>query len=144
MPLASSSHLIVAADACGQGRGRYENFFFGCEPASPPAFIGHIDATLAAGGWRRPGFERGENGITVPYKDGVFTVEFGRMPVLAALFEFAAITGSVVIALALADEEGLNLPLSKATYEQYRRMIDVGKGDLDKSGVAELTFRGRN
>ena len=48
------------------------------------------------------------------------------------------------IALALADEEGLNLPLSKATYEQYRRMIDVGKGDLDKSGVAELTFRGRN
>ncbi|MDP6404796.1 MAG: hypothetical protein QF797_06285 [Alphaproteobacteria bacterium] len=85
-------HLIVAADACGQGRGRYENFFFGCEPASPPAFIGHIDATLAAGGWRRPGFERGENGITVPYKDGVFTVEFGRMPVLAALFEFLITT----------------------------------------------------
>ncbi|MBT5536862.1 NAD(P)-dependent oxidoreductase [Candidatus Poribacteria bacterium] len=48
------------------------------------------------------------------------------------------------IALALADEEGLDLPLSKATYEQYRRMIEVGKGDLDKSGVAELTFRGRN
>jgi 3-hydroxyisobutyrate dehydrogenase-like beta-hydroxyacid dehydrogenase len=48
------------------------------------------------------------------------------------------------IALSLADEQGLDLPLSKATYEQYRRMIEVGKGDLDKSGVAELTFRGRN
>ncbi|MEO2005037.1 MAG: NAD-binding protein, partial [Candidatus Poribacteria bacterium] len=48
------------------------------------------------------------------------------------------------IALTLADEQGLDLPLSKATYEQYRRMIEVGKGDLDKSGVAELTFRGRN
>lgn len=48
------------------------------------------------------------------------------------------------IALSLADEEGLDLPLSKATYEQYCRMIEVGKGDLDKSGVAELTFRGRN
>ncbi len=87
-------HLIVAADACGQGRGRYENFFFGCEPASPAAFVGHIDATLAAGGWRRSGFERGENGIIVSYRDGVFNVEFGRMPLLAALFEFLIATVS--------------------------------------------------
>ncbi len=85
-------HLIVAADACGQGRGRWENFFFGCEPASPAAFIGHIDATLAADGWRRPGFERGENGIGVTYSDGIFNVEFGRMPLLAALFEFLITT----------------------------------------------------
>jgi len=48
------------------------------------------------------------------------------------------------IALSLGDEQGLDLPLAKATYMQYRRMIDVGKGDLDKSGVAELTFRGRD
>ncbi len=87
-------HLIVAADACGQGRGRYENFFFGCEPASPAAFVGHIDATLAAGGWRRSCFERGENGIIVSYRDGVFNVEFGRMPLLAALFEFLIATVS--------------------------------------------------
>ena len=45
------------------------------------------------------------------------------------------------IALSLAEQERLDLPLSNATYQQYCRMIEVGKGDLDKSGVAELTFR---
>lgn len=47
------------------------------------------------------------------------------------------------IALTLAQEAGLQLPLAQATYEQYRRLITAGKGELDKSGVAELTFRGR-
>ena len=48
------------------------------------------------------------------------------------------------IALSLADDAGLNLPLARATKAQYDRMIKVGKGELDKSGVAELTFPGRN
>ena len=48
------------------------------------------------------------------------------------------------IALSLADDAGLDLPLAKATKAQYDKMIAVGKGDLDKSGVAELTFPGRN
>ncbi len=48
------------------------------------------------------------------------------------------------IALTLADEEGLNLPLARATYDQFKKMTDIGKGELDKSGVAELTFKGRN
>ena len=48
------------------------------------------------------------------------------------------------IALSLADDAGLNLPLARATKAQYDRMIEVGKGELDKSGVAELTFPGRN
>lgn len=48
------------------------------------------------------------------------------------------------IALALADEEGLDLPLAQATYDQFKKMIEIGKGELDKSGVAELTFKGRN
>ena len=47
------------------------------------------------------------------------------------------------IALGLADEAGLNLPLALATKSQYDRMIELGKGELDKSGVAELTFSGR-
>ncbi|MGB0991195.1 MAG: NAD(P)-dependent oxidoreductase [Akkermansiaceae bacterium] len=47
------------------------------------------------------------------------------------------------IANALAAAEGLNLPLSEATQNQYQRMIDLGIGELDKSGVAELTFKGR-
>jgi len=47
------------------------------------------------------------------------------------------------IALQLASSVGLTLPLAHATYEQYRRLISIGKGELDKSGIAELTFKGR-
>lgn len=47
------------------------------------------------------------------------------------------------IALALAKREKLNLPLAAATKKQYDRMITEGLGELDKSGIAELTFRGR-
>ena len=48
------------------------------------------------------------------------------------------------IALSLADDAGVDLPLAKATKAQYDKMIAVGKGELDKSGVAELTFPGRS
>lgn len=47
------------------------------------------------------------------------------------------------IALELAKAAGLNLPLAQATKDQYDRMVEIGKGELDKSGVAELTFPGR-
>ena len=47
------------------------------------------------------------------------------------------------IALDLARQAGLHVPLTQATYEQYRRLMQVGKGDLDKSAIAELTFKGR-
>jgi len=47
------------------------------------------------------------------------------------------------IALTLAHEKGLNLPLAEASKKQYDRMVSEGFGDLDKSGVAELTFPGR-
>lgn len=47
------------------------------------------------------------------------------------------------IALDLADRAGLSLPLAQATLNQYRRLIELGKGDLDKSAVAELTFLDR-
>ena len=47
------------------------------------------------------------------------------------------------IALGLADAAGISLPLAQATKAQYDRMIELGLGDLDKSGVAELTFPGR-
>ncbi|MDQ6656175.1 MAG: NAD(P)-dependent oxidoreductase [Verrucomicrobiota bacterium] len=48
------------------------------------------------------------------------------------------------IAVALAEAAGLNLPLARATKEQYERMIAEGLGELDKSGIAELTFKGRH
>lgn len=47
------------------------------------------------------------------------------------------------IALELARKAGLNLPLAAATYQQYLRMTQLGLGELDKSGIAELTFPGR-
>jgi 3-hydroxyisobutyrate dehydrogenase len=47
------------------------------------------------------------------------------------------------IALALAEQAGLSLPVAQATLDQYRRLIASGKGELDKSAVAELTFKGR-
>jgi len=45
------------------------------------------------------------------------------------------------IALELARRAGLDLPLARATKEQYDRMIAEGLGELDKSGIAELTFK---
>ena len=48
------------------------------------------------------------------------------------------------IALALARSVGLDLPLARATKEQYDRMITEGLGELDKSGIAELTFKDRH
>jgi 3-hydroxyisobutyrate dehydrogenase len=48
------------------------------------------------------------------------------------------------IALDLAREVGLELPLARATKEQYDAMSAEGLGDLDKSGVAELTFKNRH
>jgi 3-hydroxyisobutyrate dehydrogenase len=47
------------------------------------------------------------------------------------------------IALKLAKAQRLNLPLAAATKKQYDRMIKLGLGELDKSGIAELTFKGR-
>ena len=47
------------------------------------------------------------------------------------------------IALNLAQSSGLDLPIAKATFDQYRRLVSAGKGELDKSGVAELVFKGR-
>ena len=47
------------------------------------------------------------------------------------------------IAYALGQQAKLELPLAKAALAQYRKMVKVGLGELDKSGVAELTFKGR-
>jgi 3-hydroxyisobutyrate dehydrogenase len=48
------------------------------------------------------------------------------------------------IALSLAKEAGLSLPLAAAAFEQYERMKAAGLGELDKSGVSELTFKSRH
>jgi 3-hydroxyisobutyrate dehydrogenase len=48
------------------------------------------------------------------------------------------------IAAGVAQEVGLNLPLNTATKAQYDKMVTLGLGGLDKSGIAELTFKGRH
>lgn len=47
------------------------------------------------------------------------------------------------IACDLAKGVGLTLPLAVATKAQYERMVELGMGELDKSGIAELTFKNR-
>jgi 3-hydroxyisobutyrate dehydrogenase len=47
------------------------------------------------------------------------------------------------IALSLARDARIVLPLAQATYGQYERMKRLGLGGLDKSGISELTFRSR-
>jgi len=48
------------------------------------------------------------------------------------------------IAWVLGAETGLLMPLAAATKLQFDRMNALGLGALDKSGVAELTFKGRH
>jgi 3-hydroxyisobutyrate dehydrogenase len=48
------------------------------------------------------------------------------------------------IAWTLGAQSGLHLPLAAATRQQYERMVALGLGQLDKSGIAELTFKGRH
>jgi 3-hydroxyisobutyrate dehydrogenase len=47
------------------------------------------------------------------------------------------------IALKLGESQQLEMVLAKATYQQYQRLTDLGLGHLDKSGIAELTFKAR-
>ena len=47
------------------------------------------------------------------------------------------------IALQLAKEQKIRTPLAAATKKQFDLMVAKGLGELDKSGVAELTFKGR-
>jgi 3-hydroxyisobutyrate dehydrogenase len=62
----------------------------------------------------------------------------------ACFFSAAHAAKDSGIALALGESAGLDLPLARATKEQYERMIAEGLGELDKSGIAELTFPDRH
>src|SRR5213593_3228349 len=61
----------------------------------------------------------------------------------ACFFSAAHAAKDSGIALDLARSLGLDLPLARATKEQYDRMVAEGLGELDKSGIAELTFKDR-
>jgi 3-hydroxyisobutyrate dehydrogenase len=59
-------------------------------------------------------------------------------------FSAAHAAKDATIALKLGEDAGLSLPLAAATKAQFDRMVALGLGGLDKSGVAELTFKGRH
>jgi 3-hydroxyisobutyrate dehydrogenase len=61
----------------------------------------------------------------------------------ACFFSAAHAAKDSGIALALGNQQKLNLPLAKAAKKQFDQMVKLGLGELDKSGVAELTFKGR-
>jgi len=61
----------------------------------------------------------------------------------ACFFSAAHAAKDSGIALKLGQGRGLKLPLAAATKKQYDRMVAEGLGELDKSGIAELTFKGR-
>jgi 3-hydroxyisobutyrate dehydrogenase len=60
-----------------------------------------------------------------------------------AFFSSAHAAKDSGIALGLAEERQLKLPLAAAAKAQYDRMVALGLGELDKSGIAELTFKSR-
>jgi 3-hydroxyisobutyrate dehydrogenase len=62
----------------------------------------------------------------------------------ACFFSAAHAAKDSGIALQLARDIGLELPLARATKEQFDRMVAEGLGELDKSGIAELTFKDRH
>ncbi|MDP9253383.1 MAG: NAD(P)-dependent oxidoreductase [Verrucomicrobiota bacterium] len=62
----------------------------------------------------------------------------------ACFFSAAHAAKDSGIALQLAKEAGLDLPLARATKEQYETMVVEGLGESDKSGIAELTFKNRH
>jgi 3-hydroxyisobutyrate dehydrogenase len=47
------------------------------------------------------------------------------------------------IALKLGQEQGLPMVLATDTKRQYDEMVRCGLGELDKSGISELTFKNR-
>jgi 3-hydroxyisobutyrate dehydrogenase len=61
----------------------------------------------------------------------------------SCFFSAAHAAKDTTIALKLGKALGLNLPLAVATKKQYDRMTAEGLGELDKSGIAELTFQRR-
>ena len=61
----------------------------------------------------------------------------------ACFFSAAHAAKDSGIAVGLAKQAKVKLPLALAALGQYTRMVTSGLGELDKSGVAELTFPGR-
>ena len=87
-PLYELCQLIRAVDAAGRGADRLWLFFLGQPRPSANGCRAMLEAALADGGWSRPGFAATEGGLEISYADGGFSINYGRMPFLIALYEF--------------------------------------------------------
>lgn len=87
-PLYELCHLIRAVHAAGQGPDRVWLFFLGQDRLSAASCRTAFRAALDNGGWTRPGFSADEEGIATDYAEGGFTIRYGRMPFLVAIYEF--------------------------------------------------------
>jgi hypothetical protein len=86
-PLYELCHLVNTIDAVDDSAdGRWRFFFQDMVRSS--TCRDWFRNVLSAGSWRRDGFEMTENGIAINYADDSFSISFGRMPFLVALFEF--------------------------------------------------------
>ncbi len=89
-PLYELCQLINAIDAAGGTTDARWHFFLGQDLVRRSTCRSWFREILAAGGWRRGGFEMTEKGLSIHYADNKFFLTFGRMPFLVALFEFLA------------------------------------------------------
>ncbi|WP_135076283.1 hypothetical protein [Terasakiella sp. SH-1] len=80
------SHLIVAASDLSIETGRYEFFFWDSGPAQSSHFQHYCCQAEAENTCEQVSLS--PKGLTISYPDGEFSIQYSRMPVLSALFEF--------------------------------------------------------
>ena len=86
IPLFELCHLIRALDCCGAGSSDQRSLFFlGLGRAMPSLFKAYFLDQSAQGP-----LTVSEEEVVINYGDQVFAIRYGRMPMLAALFEFLA------------------------------------------------------
>jgi hypothetical protein len=89
MPVFELCHLVQALNAADDGTppaDRRMSFFFGIETARPLLYRAWFRERVA--GLPNDRVELGAEDLAITYPDGSFTVRFGRMPYLSALYEF--------------------------------------------------------
>ncbi len=134
------SHLLGPAERLG-GRYGAAGFFWGVEPARPAGFRAAAEAAPPSPGWSPEA-----TGIAIRYGDGAFVAHYGRMPLLAALYEFLVVAiGYEAVAAAArrpmtrAAAEARAGALSRALYAWLRgRLPTATHQRLHRRMVAHL------
>ena len=88
-PLYELCHLINAVDAAGfHGQDALLTFFLTPKRVSPSHFKMVFQECSELNSWNRAGFMSNNTHVIIDYGDTEFTIHFGRIPLLTALFEF--------------------------------------------------------